>query len=382
MSSSYVRQDATPSTRGTIYQLWVAVARCYEMRKGEKLLIEELGDVTIQDREQMEVKQYTDDLTDGHHNFWNTLHNWMADAFNADVYTSLILHTTQNFGTKARLLEWNDASANRRLKILSEIHGEFEKSFKAKCDKNSDSKPSKVLIHQRYVLDPAREARLKNIVPKIWIEACQLTLPDLYSRLKDTRAYVLEGKRDDFLNALLGFVCRPGKMAGERWEITYEEWSAKVGELISTYCKETLRFPRKHYRDEIPDPSKIQQVDELFVRKIHDIEYETQLSKAVYEYESTVKTIKEEFIAYQIDPELTKGYARRVENRFISEHSIACRTCTDEICDSQTLYDKVTGSDPPRLSGFDDVPDEFRNGILHIGMNDAEKQLKWKVEKK
>lgn len=382
MSSSYVRQDATPSTRGTIYHLCVAVARCYEMRKGEKLLIEELGDVTVQDREQVEVKQYTDDLTDGHHNFWNTLHNWMIDAFNADVYTSLILHTTQKFGAKARLNGWNDASANQRIMILSEIHSEFEKNFKAKRDKNSDSAPSKVLIHQRYVMNAARKARLKNIVSKIWIEARQLTLPDLYSRLKDTRAHVLEGKRDNFLMALIGFACRPDKMVGERWEITYEEWSAKVSDLISTYCKDTLRFPRKNYRDEIPDPSKIQQINELFVRKILDIEYETQLSRAVYEYESTVKTIKEEFIAYQIDPELTNGYARTVENRFLSEHSIACRKCTDEICDSQTLYDKVTGSDPPRLSGFDDVPDEFRNGLLHIGMNDAEKQLKWKVEKK
>lgn len=382
MSSLSVRQDATASTRATVYQLCVAVARCYEMQKGQKVLIEELGDVTVEDQEQIEVKQYSDDLTDGHHNFWNTLHNWMDDAFDADAYTSLILHTTQKLGLKSRLRDWNDAPPGRRLEILAEIHAEFEKGFSAKLAKDSKSQPSKVLRHQRYAMDPGLEARLNGIVPKIWIEARQPTLPELYARLKDTRAHVLEGKRDDFLNALIGFVCRPDKKAGERWEITYDEWSAKVNDLISTYCKETRRFPRKHYQGEISDPSKTLQIDDLFVRKIRDIKYETQISKAVYDYESTVKTVNEEFIAYQIDPELTRGYALRVESRFASEHSIACRACKDEIRDSHNLYDKVTASEPPRLSGFDDVPDEFRNGILHISMNDAKKQLKWRVEEK
>jgi len=383
MCSSSVRQDATASTRGTIYHLCVAVARCYEMREDQKLLIEELGDVTVEDQEQIEVKQYSDALTDGHHNFWNTLHNWMDDAFDANAYTSLILHTTQKFGAKTRLRDWNDAPLGRRLAILEEIHAEFEEGFSAKLAKDPSSQPSKVLSHQRYAMDPGLNARLKDIAPKVLIEACQPTLPDLFSKLKDTRAqHILEGKRDDFLNALIGFVCRTDKKAGERWEITYEEWSAKVQDLSSTHCKDTRRFPRKYYQGETPNPLDVQQFDELFVRKIREIEYESQVSKAVYDYESTVKTINEELCAYRVDPEVTKGYARTVESRFSSEHSIACRACTDEMRDSQDLYDKVIGTEPPRFSSFDDVADEFRNGILHISMNDAEKQLKWRVRKK
>lgn len=383
MSSLSVRQDATASTRGTTYHLCVAVARCYEMREDQKLLIEELGDVTVKDQEQIEVKQYSDALTDGHHNFWNTLRNWMDDAFDADAYTSLILHTTQKFGAKTRLRDWNDAPLGRRMAILKEIHAEFEEGFSAKLATDLNSQPSKVLSLQRYVMDPGLTARLKDIAPKVLIEACQPTLPDLYSRLKDTRSqHILEGKRDDFIDALIGFVCRADKKAGERWEITYEKWSAKVQDLSSAYCKETRRFPRKYYRGENSDPPDTQQFDELFVRKIREIDYETQVSKAVYDYESTVKTINEELSAYQVDPELTKGYARTVESRFASEHSMACRGCTDEIRDSQNLYDKVTGSEPPRFSNFDDVADEFRNGILHISMNDYKKQLKWRVRKK
>lgn len=40
MSADKLRQDATASTKGTIYQLCVAVQKCYEMVDGQKVLIE------------------------------------------------------------------------------------------------------------------------------------------------------------------------------------------------------------------------------------------------------------------------------------------------------------------------------------------------------
>lgn len=59
--------DATASTKGTLYQLWIAVLKCYEMFKnGQKILIETQGDITRVDDVQIEVKQYSDLLTDNH----------------------------------------------------------------------------------------------------------------------------------------------------------------------------------------------------------------------------------------------------------------------------------------------------------------------------
>ncbi len=103
MNAKKVRSDATASTRGTIYHLCVAVKKCYELRQGQKLLIEELGDITIENEQQVEIKHYADSLTDGHHNFWNTLKNWMDDGFDHTPYSSLILHTTQEFGAEATI---------------------------------------------------------------------------------------------------------------------------------------------------------------------------------------------------------------------------------------------------------------------------------------
>jgi hypothetical protein len=72
MNTRKLSQDATDSTKGIIYQLCVAVQKCYEMIGGQKVLVESLGDVTIRDHEQVETKYYRDPLTDNHPNFWKT----------------------------------------------------------------------------------------------------------------------------------------------------------------------------------------------------------------------------------------------------------------------------------------------------------------------
>lgn len=73
MTTAALRGDATASIDAIVYQLGVAVSKCFELDEGQVLVIEELGDVTVEDVLQIEVKCYTDSLTDGHKNFWNTL---------------------------------------------------------------------------------------------------------------------------------------------------------------------------------------------------------------------------------------------------------------------------------------------------------------------
>lgn len=64
MISAKIRQNATASTRGAIFYPCMAVDKCYQLRKRQKILIEELGDVTIEGLKQVEVKQYRDNLAD------------------------------------------------------------------------------------------------------------------------------------------------------------------------------------------------------------------------------------------------------------------------------------------------------------------------------
>ena len=382
MRPEKVRQDATASTRATIYQFCVAVDKCYKLRDGQKLLIEELGDVTIDGDQQVEVKHYSDKLTDGHHNFWNSLRNWMEDGFDHSPYTSLILHTTQEFGPKTRISEWNCNTPNVRIALLLAINKKFEKAYEKAKVANPKQAASAVLKHQRFVLDPQRLSKLKAIIEKISIEAGSRDLPDLYDELKQDRIRgILNGKKDDFLNSLIGFVCRPGQKAGERWEIRSEEFAAKLEELTNIYKSETRVFPCKHF-NKIEAVSPDVDREDLFVRKIHEIQYSEVVVSAIHNYEAAIQTIDEEFTAYRTEPERLKGYSKAVEDRFEHNHRIACRKCSDEVSDSKNLYDETHASQPPDFSGFQDSPDWFRNGLLHIRMNDNKAAFRWRVTKK
>ena len=139
MTNVTTRGDATASTDAIVYQLGVAVSKCFDLDEGQVLVIEKLGDVTIEDVVQIEVKCYIDSLTDGHKNFWNTLTNWMDAGFDQAKYQSLILYTTQEFGPKSNISKWNQFNVQERLKFLETVNAEFEEVWLPKIRKLSQA---------------------------------------------------------------------------------------------------------------------------------------------------------------------------------------------------------------------------------------------------
>lgn len=381
MRAETVRQDATDSTRGTIYHLCVAVNKCYDLQEGQKLLIEELGDVTIEGDQQIEVKHYSDRLTDGHPNLWNTLANWMSETFDATPYTALILHTTQEFGQEATIANWNEMNSGRRLEALLAINKKFEAHYEKAKAKDPSRIPSAVLKHQRFVLNPDKQLKLQALIGKVCIEARARELPDLYQRLREDRIRgILSGKKDDYLDSLIGFVCRANKQAGERWEITYDEFNAKLSHLTATYHKETRLFPKKYFAIP-PLIDEGASREDLFVQKIKEIQYDQVICRAIHDYEATISTVNKEFREYGIDGAVVDDYATQVVERFKAYYRKACRHCSDELVSSQDLYDDTIGSPATPLLNFGDTPDGFRNGLLHIRMNNPATNLKWRVKK-
>lgn len=61
--------DATKLFEALKYQIHVAIDYCHTTEKHDVLWIEVFGDVTVAGRDQVEVKNYIEDLTDGHENF-------------------------------------------------------------------------------------------------------------------------------------------------------------------------------------------------------------------------------------------------------------------------------------------------------------------------
>lgn len=378
MATGTLRADATASTRATVYQLCLAVDKCYRLKPGQRLLVEELGDVTIEDGQQFEVKVYSDVLTDGHPNFWNTLTNWLDPNFPSASYESLILWTTQPFSDSGTLQKWNTSNIAERLSILVEINNEFERSA-INLAKKPEYKPSKTLKQQRAILDPSRRAALSAIVAKIIIESSQLSNSALYEKILCERGIgVLQKNKHAFINALFGFVCRLGKSSDSSWSITYEEFDQECQNLMRTYCSESREFPTTHFDDFDEQGIDVNRED-LFMKKIRDIDHDEFLPQAIRAYESTVTTIASEFANYSVRIKHLASYKSSVEDILRLRYKTAPRTAPGCIPSSQFFYAEMLTCEPPAFTGYDDRHSWFRNGLLHICMNDESKNYQWKL---
>lgn len=81
--------DATKLLEAISYQLIVTLEYCHDLVEGQTLWIEVYGDVTVGGTSQVEVKNFVDDLTDGHINFWNTLKTGFRQNSNKGCTPSL-----------------------------------------------------------------------------------------------------------------------------------------------------------------------------------------------------------------------------------------------------------------------------------------------------
>lgn len=376
MDDSPVSSSASASSAGTVYQFYIALAKCFEMLSAQRVLIEILGDVTVYGREQFEIKCYSDPLTDNHINFWKTLCNWMDSSFDESGYSSLVLVTTQSYGSKTKLAEWNEASVNRRISILEEIKSDSESRFIASGEKE----PSQSLIKQRklFSCDPDK---LKRVIGKVFIDANSPSLSNLLEEIKQKNLKgILVRKKDDFVNSLMGFLVSPAIIVDNKWEITYENFEEKVRTLTSTYCRDTRIFPRKYF-DLLPQQDKVESCKEkLFVKKINEIEYHEVVPEAINNYISTTNTILNEFKNYDIKPSRYDVYEEEVLKNFTARYRFKARNVSDVIRDSKNFYDEVLLNTQISFTGFTDIPSGFCNGVIHINCDDAEKNMKWRLE--
>ncbi len=383
MNDKSLSHDATSSTKAIVYQLYVTVLKCYEMMVGQKVLVEKLGDVTIVGEKQIEVKAHSQPLTDEHPNFWKTLYNWMSDEFDHTEYSSLILFTTQEFGSRSQLRVWNKSPMKERLEILKRIKQNRAKRPRAKRTSRKGSLPvQKTDKYMGFILGEARAEKLEHVLGKLFIEAQEPPLQKLHEQIKQQYIKgILEGKKDSFLEALVGFITQPRAKASEQWEITFEAFDEKVGELITTYCRDTIAFPRKYLdpRNEIDERELARVKRHVFVEKIRDIEYGEVIREAIRDYLSAIRTVGEEFRTHTVPESRTENFIYDLTRSFTVRYRLAERNCRDIIPDSQNFYDEICKQDSPTFEGFQNTPAAFRNGLLHAEMDEKE-DLIWRLE--
>lgn len=360
--------DATKLFIALKYQILVAMEYCHSLGDDESLWIEVFGDVTVSDKKQIEVKYYTDNLTDGHLNFWNTLNNWLKPEFDHRQYASLVLLTTQGFGDNASLKSWGSLTAEQRLDMLEDIRSDSE----ARLTESGKTTASQSLELQRKVLSPDRRTDLMDALAKIQIVTDQSSLMERIAHYRKQYLRPINDHRcDDYMNDMFGFITSPCFMT-TGWQITSEAFTAKTRELTSRYMVGTLKFPKVDHEalERIAGETDVQ--GRRFAVKLKEIGADSSVLDATADLLHAQHYVHELIKDCTVSQSDITDYTRNQYKSHISSRRSYLAQCltglsiTDLHKKSQAFYFDRCALQVDRLCSYDHTPSEFRNGIYQM----------------
>ncbi len=384
--------DATKLFEALKYQIHVAIDYCHTLEKHDVLWLEVCGDVTVAGRDQIEVKNYSGDLTDGHENFWNTLNNWLKPDFSHQQYANLILLTTQAYGERASLKNWEMMDVGQRLATLEAIHKNTETRFENANQANDgnekrlgdegtvscstelqSTKPSNALKLQRKILSMDIRESLLEVLPKIKIVTEQPDLLGLIARYKMRHLKsILPHRMDSFLDDLFGFMTSALKITGG-WGFSVAEFDQKFAELTARYLIGTLKFPRINSEKIEIEAAEMNVKARRFALKLDEIGGGDDLilqatADLIHAQQYIVEVIKD----YTTSQQDIEDYSRNELRMHRSSRLSAIYKCDPALQQQQlqrascAFYGERCAEAVTPLSTYDFTPTEFRNGIYHM----------------
>ncbi|MGY8908859.1 MAG: hypothetical protein ACKVIG_03220 [Flavobacteriales bacterium] len=381
---------SSPQPTGAIFsQFFVALKKCFEMSGNEVVCLEIDGDVSVLNslnesrNEQIEVKEYSDDLTDSHKNFWNTINNWMRPEFNSNNYKNLILLTTQKLGDKTSLKAWNDSNSKERLKILEKIKASAQNRFKLKKSKDQKTNPSESLRLMTNILSVSNKSVLTNIIGKIVIDSNHSKRDDFIKEIMDVRLKnIPDENKQKVLNGLMGYIINTEDY-NKGWEIKNNLFSKEFQDISEKYIRNSIVFPvnpefKKASESEVSIANEY-----LFSKKIREIDYDSEvLVDAINDYWFTMKTILSEFKYRKSKLDSIKNYQDNLVKIYEPMHRSSSRSCTrvDLIKKSKDFYDKIMSKDSPTFDIYHSIDITFKNGIYHDLANEEKHNIHWKLK--
>ncbi|KMK51926.1 hypothetical protein RO21_03625 [[Actinobacillus] muris] len=342
------------------YQNIVALEKCFEMQEGDTIYIEKDGDISHYSnnpnmRAQTEVKDVKAPLTDHHETFWKTLKNWLAPEFNHKKYKNLILHTTQSFGKKTQLSNWNDKIPQEKFQILKNIF-------------DSSSSESEIAKMQQNILNTDK-SKLLEIIEKVVLITESFDKGEILNRIKSDKLLgIPENNQQVFIENLIGFIYELGNK--DVWAISYRVFKEKFIDLTSRFSRKEFTFPEFKGGD-ATDQEITENETKVFVTKIKDIDYEEVIPSAIGNWLEFTKSLAQDLDNSPIYHDKTKKYHNELIAQYTGKHRQAKRNNKNP----QDLYDEIINSEPLLIDNYR-PPFAYRNGIMHEAM-DTNANLKW-----
>lgn len=378
MSDKQVKNAALTTALAFHYQVLIGLDKCFSLKNGQSVWFEKDGDVSvlapgnIEQSIQTEVKNYASPLTDHHENLWKTLKNWLAPEFDHAKYGVLILHTTQPFGAKTRLKDWNSKNAEQRMQVLKEIFSErSEEQLKSE-------KRSEVIKLQKTVMEDSSCDELMRVLAKVLLYVESEDFDDIKkSYFSKLDGYIPVANRQAFSEGLIGFVYEQGN--GSKWVIEKSAFDQKRESLTAKWGPKLFTIPDFNHRDATEEEIDTH-ITELFAEKILQIEYPEVLPEAIGNWLELRNSLIDELNGAPQFRTVVNQYRDQWIGMFKAKYRSANRKIGESVDISKDLYDQVISEVPFGVEGYPNPDIVFRNGLIHDAMDDENHGLKWKVE--
>jgi hypothetical protein len=301
------------------------------------------------------------------------------------------LLTTQEFGTKSRLKNWNSLSPVERLEVMQAIGSEAQAKPEAQDASNqvSGRKQSKSRALQDHVLAPERHAALMEVLDRMHIIPGEDGLP---KRIENYKTHYLKPIRQSlqqqYLDDLLGFMFSTGRVLNG-WMITHGEFTAKLSALTQMYMRHPAEFP-------LVDMGALEgtiDLDEvrsmLFAQKILEIDGDKYLRNAALHRVVAENMISDLFKDQILSKPVLDLYLHNHRSAHLIEREAAMLDC-EEIEDSAELkkesrkfYLARLKASPTPFCGMANTMLEFRNGVYHMlaceSPKSKDEEFHWKL---
>jgi len=377
MESVRTSNSALKTVLAFHHQVLIGVDKCFSLKEGQSIWIEKDGDVSLHgggigQSIQFEIKDYADSLTDSHENFWKTLKNWLGPDFKHSEYGALVLHTTQPFGKRSQLSNWNALNADERLQVLKNI------SDKKRKEDGSDDSLSQVDRLQNYVMGVGEDILL-SVLEKVSIFTEVDKLNELRESIINRQWGIPKNNRNSYLDGIVGFVY--GRSNENSWVISFSEFKCKCEELTSVFCKREFTFPIfEGYSASLSEVEDYQ--ERPFVLKIKEIDHDSVIQSAVgnwIEFQNSLSQDLDGFPQYKANTiRYQKNIIEKIKLRQFTERDDLPSNCDRSVINrsSRKVYNEIISENPLPMENYT-PPMEYKNGLIHAAMDDSDDNLKW-----
>lgn len=373
--------DATLQKVGDLYQYFIALLDCFSLKKGEAMLIETQGDVSIisfcgKSRLQKEIKHHFGSkyLSNRSEDFWKTLDNWCKERKSMDSFERLVFCTTSSISSKSVFRDWNQKTPNERYEILKQCgveKKEREKGFRKHYDSMFES-------------NEITQADIISVLAKIEIWSDQAVISELDQLFDEATRHIPQENKRKYVESLLGQILGKVVDPPHRWEVKQEEFERMVVDTTARFAKASHVFLQTLSSNGEPTEEEIQSFsDKVFVKEIERIEYDEVIHSAIVDYWRTqtqvIQNAQNNILFMESLPEYRKDLLRKLEGtKRQAKRSVRGQDHSHCIDASKNMYDQATTWDAIDFGHIVGNAGYFQNGIIHGIVDD--KKFEWSLE--